>query len=168
MNLTLDKSIHWLTHTSIGKLVHKLLNFVAFVIGVLFTLFIIYNVEVRLFLVITFWELEYIQKDGNKYTIGGELHKARPCELASTSVMAVPKMPFAPRVLIYQIKPSELLGGNAPTGNSTWGPWTIDIPDALIKYKDDIAFLEVVGTHKCHALWQQETTYGRVQMSRLP
>lgn len=168
MNITLEKSVHWLEDTVPGKLVHRFLNFCAFVFGVFFTLFVLYSAETKLFPVITFWDLEYIYKKDNKFVLGGELHKARACELVSTSVMAVPKMAFAPRVLIYQLKPQELLGGNAPTGNSTWGPWTVDIPEALVKYRDDIAFLEVVGTHRCHGLWQQETTYGIVHMDRLP
>lgn len=53
-------------------------------------------------------------------------------------------------------------------GLHAWVPWEVKIPKTLIKYKDEIAGIEVVGRHRCHALWVQETLYGFVPIERVP
>ena len=159
---------HWLLNARIGKAVLWWLERVAFTVGVLATMAVVYFAEHTFFPVITDWKLLHIVRQGDTYVVDGAMRKTRPCELLATSVMAVPKVPLVPNRLLYQITPSEILGGNAPTGSTTWGPWVFRIPHELIKYRDQIAYLEIVGHHKCHALWNQETVYGTSRMEELP
>ncbi|MBS4019962.1 MAG: hypothetical protein KGZ68_17205 [Dechloromonas sp.] len=158
----------WLLETTPGRVALRFLELCAFTVGALLMLWVVYMAETRFAPVIEDWKLEYIERQDGHYVLGGTLVKTRACELISTSVMAVPKQPLAPRVLVYQIKPDELVGGNAPTGFSTWGPWRVEIPKALLTHREHISFLEVVGHHRCHGLWTQETLYGRVFSDRLP
>jgi hypothetical protein len=159
---------HWLLQTARGRVVLWWLEWLSFVAGILMTGWSLYMVEHHFFPVIKDWKLSYIYKKNGNFILGGTLYKTRACELISTSVMAVPKVPLAPRQLVYQVKPQEVLGGNAPTGFVTWGPWEVVVPKALVTHRDQIAFLEVVGHHRCHALWTQETLYGTVSMEELP
>lgn len=168
MNPTMDRFVQWLDETVRGRWALWAFERVAFAVGALVTLWCMYQVETRFAPVIANWSLDYVEKRGDTYVVGGQLYKTRPCELVATSVMAVPKAPLVPRQLVYQIKPSEILGGNAPTGHSTWGPWQIPIPKTLLAHRDEVSYLEVVGTHRCHALWSQESVYGIVPMERLP
>lgn len=168
MNTHAQRFINWLLDTNTGGVVLWLLERVALVVGALCALFIVYSVERHFAPVIKDWRLDYVERVDGDYVIAGTMFKSRACELISTSVMAVPKASLAPRHLIFQIKPNEIIGGNAPTGSSTWGPWQVPIPKGLLEQRDKIAFLEVVGHHKCHGLWSQETLYGRVPMERLP
>ena len=168
MNAYAQRFINWMLETNAGSVVLWVLERIALLFGALAALFIIYSVEHHFSPVISEWHLESVERDNGNFVISGTLVKNRACELISTSVLAVPKMPLAPRHLIYQVKPHEIVGGNAPTGTSTWGPWEVPIPKALLTHRDQIAFLEVIGHHRCHALWTQETFYGRVPMERLP
>ena len=158
----------WLLETPGGRTTLWALERIAFVVGAVLTLWVLFMVETRFMPVITKWSLDYVHRDGDHYVLGGTLHKERACELIATSIMAVPKAALAPRSLIYQLKPDELLGGNAPVGFTTWGPWRMAIPKAFLEHRDDISFLEVVGHHRCHAGWTQQTLYGRVPLERLP
>lgn len=168
MNPALDRFVHWLDETTRGRVALWLLERAAFAIGAMITLWCVYTIETRFVPVITNWTLDYVERSGDRIIVGGQLHKSRPCELISTSVLAVPKAPLVPRQLIFQVKPGDLLGGNAPTGTSTWGPWTMPIPKALVQHRQEISYLEVVGTHRCHALWSQETLYGTVSIDAIP
>lgn len=165
---TYERAASWLLHATKGRIVLWWLERAAFVFGLLVSGWMLYMVEHHFFPVIKDWKLGYIHKKDGNFVLGGTLYKTRACELISTSVMAVPNMPLVPRQLIYQVKPSEVLGGNAPTGFVTWGPWEVAIPKALMEHRDKIAFLEVVGHHRCHALWTQETLYGTVRVEDLP
>lgn len=163
-----DRFAHWMLSCTHGRWVLWWLERAAFALGLLVMGWVVYSVETRFLPVITDWKLDYIYRDNGNYVLGGTLEKTRPCELVATSVMAVPKQPLAPRQLIYQIKPSEILGGNVPVGLTTWGPWTMAIPKALLTHRDQISFLEVIGHHRCHLGWNQETLYGVVRMEELP
>ncbi len=158
----------WLLETKRGRLLIWTLERAAMAVGALITLWCLYQIETRFMPVITKWQINPVVRDGDRYHLSGTMTKARACELVSTSVLAVPKLPFAPRVLLYQIKPNEIDGGNIPTGSTTWGPWTMNIPKAFIEHRHEIAYIEIVGSHKCHAMWTQETLYGAVQMEQLP
>lgn len=168
MNPVLDHFVHWLDGTARGRLALWLLERVSFAIGALVTLWCVYQIETHFAPVITGWSLDYVSRSGTTVTVGGTLHKTRACELVSTSVLAVPKAPLAPRKLLFQVKPNDVLGGNAPTGTSTWGPWSLPIPKELLQQRSEVSYLEVVGTHRCHALWSQETIYGIVPIDRIP
>ncbi len=158
----------WLVATKRGRIVIWLLERGAFAIGALITLWCIYQIETRFMPVITKWSINPVIRVADDYILSGTMNKTRPCELVSTSVLAVPNIPLAPRVLLRQIKPGEIDGGNIPTGVSTWGPWTMHIPEAFVKNRDKIAYIEIVGSHRCHALWTQETLYGTVRVEQLP
>ena len=158
----------WLLETRSGKLAMWCIERTAFLVGALLMLWAVYMVETRFIPVIDKWRLDYVDREGDHYVMGGVMHKQRACELIATSIMAVPAQRFAPRILIYQIKPHELNGGNAPTGYSTWGPWRLAIPQTFLDQREHISFLEVVGHHRCHGFWTQETLYGRVSVEMLP
>ncbi len=158
----------WLLETKSGRTALWVIERLAWLLGALVTLWVVYMVETRFIPVIDKWSLDYIERHDDYYLMGGRLHKQRACELIATSIMAVPTQRFAPRILIYQIKPHELNGGNAPTGYSTWGPWRLAIPQAFLDQREHISFLEVVGHHRCHGFWTQETLYGRVSVETLP
>ncbi len=112
--------------------------------------------------VITDWRLEYVSREGGSLIVGGEMTKSRSCEHISTTVVAVPRAPRAARWTLYQLKPGDILGGSAPLGHSTWGPWRLVIPPQAAARISEIDHLEVIGSHRCHALWTQDTYYGRV------
>lgn len=159
---------HWLLTCTRGRMVLWWLERAAFMLGLLVSGWMLYMVEHHFFPVVKDWKLAYIYKQNGHFVLGGTLYKPRACELISTSVMAVPKAPLLPRQLVYQVKPHEVLGGNAPTGFVTWGPWEVAVPKALVTHRDEIAFIEVIGHHRCHALWTQETLYGVVRVEELP
>lgn len=159
---------HWIMCSRNGRLILKGLEAAAFVLGMVIMGWVLYMVETRFFPVVTGWKLEYIEKRDGQYHMGGVLRKERACELIATDVMAVPKMPLLPRQSIYRIKPFEFPGAQVATGYTQWGPWDMDIPAAFTKHRDQIAFIEVVGIHRCHAFWMQETVYGRIRTEDLP
>lgn len=163
-----EERISFLLHTRVGAVLLKAAEILAPVLGALAVLFLIWNVETRFFPVVQEWALETVEREDGHYLLEGSLRKVRACELVATSVVAVPRQPLAPSILIYQIRPDELVGANAPTGLSTWGPWRMSIPKKFSENIDKIAFIEVVGHHRCHAMWTQETLYGRVPIERLP
>jgi hypothetical protein len=163
-----DRLANWLSWTYRGQIALWAMERLAFVIGMFIALFGVYTVENKFFPVISNWQLEYITRENNTYTMGGVMRKDRACELLHTSVMAVPKIPVAPRVLVYQVQANEIIGAGGPVGMFTWGPWTVKVPDTLMGKLDWIESIEVVGHHRCHALWTQETVYGRVPVERLP
>lgn len=159
---------HWIATTRKGWMLLKVMEFICFVVGVLIAIWAVYMIETRFFPVIKGWQLDYVARAGDTYTLSGSMHKTRVCELISTNVLSVPKTPLAPRVLLYKISPQDIDGGNAPTGHMQWGPWTMQIPQSFLSRRDEIAFIEVVGIHRCHAWWNQETYYGRITMEQLP
>lgn len=168
MNAVIRHLADWMTTTRRGYLCLWALERIAFAIGALLTLLVLFLIETRIFPVVTHWSVDYIVKQDGRYVVGGVLHKARACELISTTVMAVPKDGKLPRTAMYQVKPSDVLGGNVPTGTSTWGPWEIPIPKSFLTQRQHIAYLEVIGTHRCHLAWSQESSYGIISIDRLP
>jgi len=163
-----DRMAYWLAWTFKGQVVWWLIERAAFVFGMAVMAVLLHNVETRFFPVIKDWSLDYITRDGNSYTMGGQMRKERACELLHTSVMAVPKIPMAPKVLVYQVQANEILGAGGPVGKFVWGPWTVKVPEKLMGKLDWVESIEVVGHHRCHMLWTQETVYGRVPVERLP
>lgn len=149
-------------------LVQALVGWLTFLLYSLLTLWVLYSIETRFMPVIKNWRIDQVKREGDRYTVSGEMVKVRSCELVATSVLAVPNIPFAPRHLIYQLKPEEVLGGNMPMGHNTWGPWTIKIPKGFEENRSKISHLEVVGHHRCHSFWIQETSYGRIELAQLP
>lgn len=127
-----------------------------------------YKVETKFMPVVSHWDLQSVERVGDHYILNGTLTKERPCEMVATTVMAVPKMKLAPKVLLYRISPHEFAGAQVPTGRSEWGPWRMKIPEAFTRHRDKIDYIEIVGIHRCHAFWMQETVYGRIAEERLP
>lgn len=159
----------WLWETKHGIVIRHLIKLFAPAFGFFVSLWLIYQTEARFLPVISDWRLEYATRTGpDKVTVGGSFRKTRACELVATTVQAVPKNPLIPRRTLFTIPPDEIIGGNVPTGHSTWGPWEFKIPAAYVVHKEDIAHLLVIGHHRCHALWLQETVYGHIHPKELP
>ncbi len=163
-----EKLVQWLMHTRRGAVMLWIIERTAFLLGMCAAAFITWNIESRMFPVITDWTINPVVREADRYVLSGTLNKNRACTLIATSIMAVPKAPLIPRITLYQIKPNEIDGGNVPTGASTWGPWVMDIPKAFIENRDKIAWIEIIGHHRCHGLWDQETNYGSIRMDQLP
>ncbi len=158
----------WLSTTRMGTLTLWVVESIAFGLGALIAMFVMYHGETKFFPVITNWTINPVVRTGDTYELSGTFVKERPCTLLATSILAVPKAPLVPRITLYQIKPTEIEGGNIPTGASTWGPWTMKIPRAFIENRNKIAWIDIIGHHQCHGFWSQETYYGRVEMEQLP
>lgn len=169
MRITVMQAVAtWLLETYRGRVALKVIEWCSFFLGMLLAAFIAFELEHRVLPVIKDWKLDYIERQGDTWVVGGTMRKLRACELVSTSVLAVPKMPLAPRQLIYQIKPEEILGGHIPTGTATWGPWTMAIPKLLDAHRAEISSIDIVGYHRCHAFWVTETFYGSIRMEDIP
>lgn len=166
--MTQESRIEFFLYSKLGRLLVSLAQFFAPFAGFVVVMFLTWNVETRFFPVITGWTINKVEVVDGQFLLGGTIRKDRTCDLIATSVVAVMKQSAAPRMLIFQIKPGDLLGGNAPTGLSTWGPWYVKIPKELTSNRDRIERLEVVGQHRCHALWHQETVYGSILMKDIP
>lgn len=166
--MTKSERMAFVLHTRKGRCLAKAAEILAPFAGALIVLAGIWFVETRFFPVITDWQLEYIQRHGGAFHMGGVLRKARTCELVSTDVLAVPRNPLAPRVTVYRVAPHEFAGSQVSTGLSEWGPWSVMVPKALDANRDKIDRIEVVGVHRCHAFWLQETLYGAVPIDRIP
>lgn len=158
----------WLWDTAWGRFIRKCIHTFLPILAFFATFWAIQQTEQRFFPVVTQWDLSYIERQGDYFVMGGRLYKDRRCELVNTVVVGVPRNPLLPRVTIYQIDPNEMLGADVPVGNHTWGPWEVRIPKTLLQYKDMLGSIEVVGRHRCHALWLQETVYGDVPIERVP
>jgi len=163
-----EERIRFLLDHRAGRVLVKVAQVFAPFIGFAVSLFFAWNIETRLFPVITGWTINPIQVVDGHFVLSGTIRKDRACDLVATSVVAVPKAKDLPRQLIFQIKPGDILGGNVPTGLSTWGPWVVKVPKQLADNRGAIDHLEVVGQHHCHALWHQETVYGRIPMDQVP
>ncbi len=160
---------YWFLQSRRGPLAMRIVQFLAPFVAVLAAFFIAWQTEKMFFPVIGDWRLDAVERKGNTYVVQGSMRKLRGhCELINTSVVAVLKNPLLPSQVLYSIQPTEILGGNAPSGLITWGPWTMNIPDAFTKNRHLIDHLEIVGLHRCHWLWPQETMYGRIELERLP
>lgn len=162
------EKMRFFTHTRIGRAVYRVAGFFAFMAGLVCSLFVIWSIETRFFPVITDFKITAFERVGDRYIIEGQFNKRRPCELLATNVLAVPRQMLAPSRLIHQIKPFDIAGGNAPTGRSIWGPYSIPFPHKVFENEDLIAWVEVRSVHRCHALWNQETTYTRLNLSEVP
>ncbi len=160
--------LDWLFETRTGRIARWLLRFSATVVGFMGALFIIQQTETRFFPVVTQWKLNSIEQVDDTYVVQGEMVTARSCEHLSTSIMAVPNVPLVPRVMLHQIKPGEIIGGHSPVGFGTWGPWAMHIPPAFAANRDKIDRIEIIGHHRCHLLWAQDTVYGSIPVGRIP
>lgn len=166
---TFERYSHMLMLAPNGRHILRWLEALAFVIGAALMLVVVYMADTRLFPVVTDWRLDYIEREGDAYRVGGALRKTRPCELVITEVMAVPTSPLQPRRSIYRVKPYHMTGASVSTGYHAWGPWSIRIPALLETAKrEQFAYIEVVGVHRCHGLWLHETVYGHIRMEDLP
>lgn len=158
----------WFWDNKVVRFLLRAAQLAAPIAAFLATLWAIQQTERHFFPVVTGWTLDYIEKRDGKLEMGGKLFKDRSCELVNTLVVGVPKSKLLPHVVIYQVSPNELAGADIPVGYHTWGPWAVAVPKTLIAHKDELAGFEVVGRHKCHPLWLQETRYGFVPIERVP
>lgn len=138
-----------------------LVNAVAPAFGMLLSLWLIYNVETRFFPVVTDFTVSSITKSADGYTAYGELNKSRTCEFLGLTIYA--HRPGAPKLLLAQYK-KDIFGSDVGAGRQTWGPWTMQLPEKIRAYEH----LEIQGTHRCHALWLQNSRYIDFDIRSLP
>lgn len=148
------------------EMIYRVLAAAAPVIGFVLAMVLIYNVEMRMYPVISGWRLDYVTHEKDGYRIGGILEKDRACELISVSVMAVPKNGGA-RKRVYRTPDYERGDGDGPTGLNTWGPWALTIASEDMPSSEKLSRLDVYTNHRCHALWNQQTLLGSIPATRL-
>lgn len=137
---------------STGKL---LIDTFAPVFGLLITMWLLWNVETRFFPVVNDFHVKtFVKLSANEYVVTGELNKSRSCELVSLSVTRRP--PNEPTTIIAQYK-KEIFGADAGTGRQNWGPVVLKFPSSI----EPLEEIEVVALHRCHALWLQQSSYGK-------
>ena len=137
------------------------INAVAPGFGLLVALWIIWNVETRFFPVVTDFKVSVIERSPAGYTAYGELVKSRSCEFLGLTIYA--NKPDAPKLVVAQFK-KDIFGSDVGTGHQTWGPWTTNLPPKIAEYE----YLEIQGTHRCHALWLQTSEYVNFPIKDLP
>ena len=148
---TTDK-VWFCTETRLGRAMVSLIYFMAQVMGVFIAFFVIYQVEMRLFPVVSQFQITVLNKTINTVAVNGTYVKSRPCELLITNVIGV--SPTGPALLLHQIRPADD-GANLPTGKTRWGPYEFSYPTDW----SGTTNIQVVGVHRCHALWSQQTVY---------
>lgn len=136
-------------------------NAVAPIFGLLVSLWIIWNVETRFFPVVQDFKVNSIVKSEAGYTAMGELKKSRSCEFLGLTIYA--HRPGEPKMLLAQFK-KDIFGSDVGTGHQSWGPWTVRFPAKVSEYE----YLEIQGTHRCHALWLQTSEYINLPIKELP
>lgn len=166
--MTQDDRIWFFLHTKAGKFLVKAAMALAPAVGALLTLMLLYIGETKLFPVIVDFHITRFDKVENQYVLEGSFRKTRPCDLIATNVLADPKIPLAPNILVYQFRDETMFGGDAPVGVSTWGPVNLAMPPELAKRINEVHGLEIRGTHRCHGFWNQETSYGYIPIERIP
>ena len=154
-------------HSAHGRALLAMARGMAMLTGALIVAAILYFVDTRMFPVIEHWTLQAAVREGDTLTISGHMYKGRACEHLSTYIVALPENRLHPRKTIYRIDPNEISGGQMPKGHYEWGPWSMDLPAAVLTGGQWRGF-EVLGLHRCHAFWTHETIYGRVSVEMLP
>lgn len=141
----------------IGKALNKclLMSVMIFgpIVGALIAFFAIYQIEMRFFPVVTNFKIETLDKEIGEYVVTGVYKKQRPCEFVATNIIATG--PNIPATLVYQVKQSDI-GANVSTGLIKWGPYRIPEPKSF----NGITAIQIIGIHRCHIFWSQETVYG--------
>lgn len=132
------------------------------ILGFIASFWLIYNVETRFMPVIQDFTVDYVVKnpDGS-FTAGGTLLKSRPCEFIGLTLYGTHG--DDPKLIVGQYK-KDIFGADVGQGLQTWGPWSMSLPGALMNMDK----LQVMGTHRCHALWLQTTIYTEFDIRRLP
>ncbi len=148
---TMDK-VWFCTETRLGRALVALVYLLAQIVGVFAAFFVIYQVEMRWFPVVSDFQIRDLQKTPDSVTVKGTYTKARPCELLITNVIGV--SPVGPALLLHQVRPADD-GANLPTGKARWGPYTFTKPADWA----GTTHIQVIGVHRCHALWSQQTVY---------
>jgi hypothetical protein len=150
--MSVSDKVWFCTETRLGRAIVSLIYFLAQVVGVFLAFFVIYQVEMRWFPVVSAFQITDIKKLSPTVAVSGTYVKARPCELLITNVIGISA--GGPALLLHQVRPADD-GANLPTGKARWGPYTFSKPADWA----DTTHIQVVGVHRCHALWSQQTTY---------
>ena len=165
--MTPADKLAFMTHTRMGRFLWAVAGMVMWFTGMFGMLFVLWSIETRWFPVITDFKIHRLELVADAYVMEGSFRKHRPCEMLVTNVLAVPRQPLAPSHLVHQLK-TDVIGGNAPTGLTTWGPLSVPFPAKVFEHIDKIDRVEVRGTHRCHPLWNIETVYASLDPKELP
>ena len=138
-----------------------LVNAVAPAFGLLVSLWLCWNIETRFFPVVEGFRVTEITRTADGYLTSGELTKSRNCEFLGLTLYAHTQ--DKPKLLVAQYK-KDIFGSDVGVGHQTWGPWLVTLPPKVVGYEH----LEILGTHRCHALWLQSTMYYQFDLRRLP
>ena len=122
----------------------------------------IYFVERRFLPVVEDWHVTSIRAVPGAIEVSGSFRKLRDCELVQTNVILLRGQ--SPALVLAQIDGEAGYGPgtNVPEGHIQWGPMRLPAPPHLLRAMDDYDVIKVVGRHRCHLLWPQETIYGYV------
>lgn len=143
-------------HYVMDKIAHVFLQ----LLGAAIMFATLWYVETTFFPVVKDFKVDYVTRNGNTFTAGGTLDKARACEFIGLTLYGTKD--GEPKMLLTQYK-KDIFGSDVGQGRQTWGPWSVQFPSAMIEMDQ----LEIMASHKCHAFWMQTTIYTKLNMSML-
>lgn len=156
------QKVWFCTQTKLGRVLLALAQMMSPAIGAVLVLWIIYNVEILLAPVVSDFKVTQVERVNGVYQVSGSYYKRRSCELVITNIIGLPADPKQPSTLVYQVMAGEA-GSNLPVGSVKWGPYKIPAP-ANVEMLDHV---DIIGIHRCHALWNQSTHYATIPMAAL-
>ena len=130
----------------------SILKYIAPSIGTAVSFFalmlMLYTVEPVIAPVVSNFEVHRLYVKDNEATISGVMTRNRNCTFVSMSAYSrfignTPK-----KLIPYEFL--ELDATNRGTGKQAWGPWKMKMP-----LSPETKSIELVVTHRCHALWDQ-------------
>lgn len=133
-----------------------LVDMIAPVFGIAMVIWIFWNVETRLFPIVTDFKIQSAYQTPNNFTAIGTLNKRRNCEVVGMTIYKLYPGEMKPKMIIDQYR-KDLFSADAGTGEHSWGPVSLPLSASI----DDQDEIQIVALHRCHALWLQQTEYMR-------
>ena len=156
------QKVWFCTQTKFGRVLLALAQMMSPAVGAVLVLWIIYNVEMLAAPVVRDFQVTRIERVDGFYLASGTYYKKRSCELVITNIIGLPVDPKQPSVLVYQVMATDA-GSNLPVGSVKWGPYKIPAPAGV----EQLDHVDIIGIHRCHALWNQSTHYATLTLAQL-
>lgn len=138
-----------------------LIEAIAPLFGGLVMIWVLWNVEMRFMPVVTDFKITHAVIDLTGYTAVGTVNRRRGCEVINLAVVRVRNN--VPTVLLDS-QSRDLFSADASPGTNSWGPITLPLKKADLLDSDEI---QILGLHRCHALWLKQTEYMKASWATL-
>lgn len=136
-------------------------NFIAHMLGLGLTVWLLWNIETRFFPVVTDFKVTEATLTTKGLLLSGTINKTRNCELVS---MSISKLRDGHPSVILEKESTDLFVPDSSIGLHMWGPLTLPVDLSNLDMNDKIS---VVALHRCHSLWLQRTEYSRLLWKEL-